>query len=225
MVDAAAAKLREEEEDGINEELQKMAVEEVGDVNDNLHNKKMAKRRVVVEVVVVVVDAAAAKLRKETEGEEGADDDNMQKKKVEEEEECADDDKLQKKVWVVEEEEEGADDKTAPFGSVRQDHHCHHRVGQLQQDGQPDHHHHLFSVYIYIYKTERCVCLSVCLFVCLSPFSSQTTGRTWTKLGMDLPLDHGNVLHILFWGYPHQRGYNFGKTQNVGNFPLLLRIK
>ncbi len=36
--------------------------------------------------------------------------------------------------------------------------------------------------------------------VCLLPFSSQTTGWIRTKLGMDLPLDPGNVLHILFGG-------------------------
>ena len=68
------------------------------------------------------------------------------------------------------------------------------------------------------------MCLSVCLFfVCLSPFSSQTTGWIRTKLGMHLPLHPGNVLHILFRGYPHQGGgYNFGKTQNFENFLLLL---
>ena len=63
-----------------------------------------------------------------------------------------------------------------------------------------------FSIlYIHVYKTERCVYLSVCLSVCLSPFSYQTTGWIWSKLGMNFPLDHGNVLHIVFGGYPHER--------------------
>ncbi len=75
-----------------------------------------------------------------------------------------------------------------------------------------------WNLYFYIYKTERCVCLSACLSVCLLPFSSQTTGWIWTKLGMDLPMDPGNVLHILFWGYPHQGGYD-EKLKIVKTFP------
>ncbi len=65
-------------------------------------------------------------------------------------------------------------------------------------------------------KTERCVCL----FVCLSPFSSQTAGRILIKIGMDLPLDPRDVLHILFGGYPHQGGVLiFEKLKIVGTFP------
>ena len=61
--------------------------------------------------------------------------------------------------------------------------------------------------------------MSVCLF------GSILLPNYWmdpTKLGMAHPLDAGNVLHILLGGYPHQGEYNFGKTQNFGNFPLLL---
>ena len=90
------------------------------------------------------VDNELQKMVVEKEKEEEGIDDKLQKKNVVEEEEGADDDKLQKREV---EEEEGAYDKEHHFKSVRENHHCQHHVGQLQQDGQQDHNHH-FLVYI-----------------------------------------------------------------------------
>ncbi len=60
--------------------------------------------------------------------------------------------------------------------------------------------------------------MSVCLF------ASILLPNYWmdpTKLGMDHPLDAGNVIHILFGGYPHQREYNFGKNSKFWKLSLI----
>ena len=55
-----------------------------------------------------------------------------------------------------------------------------------------------------------------------SPLPSTTTRRIRTKFGMDLPW----IVHATytFWRVLLPRRYNFGKTQNFGNFSLLLLI-
>ncbi len=71
-------------------------------------------------------------------------------------------------------------------------------------------------------KTERfgClpICLSVCLSVCLCRFSSQSTKWIWTKIGMDLPLDPGDVLQILFWDEPPPLGIILEKLKYLKLF-------
>ncbi len=59
-----------------------------------------------------------------------------------------------------------------------------------------------------MYNTEK-VCLSVCLFVCLSRFFSKTTGRILTNTGMKLLLDPVDVLHIQYFhgGTPTRGGF------------------
>ena len=73
---------------------------------------------------------------------------------------------------------------------------------------------------IYTYETKSVsVCLCVCLSVCFSPFSSQTTGWICTKLGMDLSLDHGDILRLLFWGVQPPCTSDGGKTIFLKIFP------
>ncbi len=74
----------------------------------------------------------------------------------------------------------------------------------------------MYRIYIYIYKREVSVCLSVCLF----GFGAQTTGWIPTKFGMGLPLDPVGDLETLFWVDPPRGGIILEKLKNP-NFSLM----